>query len=518
METSHAGPPADRFRTRAWLVVLGAVSILSLAASLARHLVQVASPLEFDFAEGFVVSQAMTLESVASLYPALDPAAPRISPYPPLFQLATRAVNSLTQEPFVAGRLVSSIAAIAVALMAAALVHWAVPHRIGIRERAAGALVGASLCFLVPAMLLAPHARPDLLGVSLSFAGLFVFLRGRDAVLTDLLSSLFLVASVFTKQTLIDAPLALLITAFLMRPLRAVRIGSLLLALGGAILLSLTYETNGEVLRHLFVYPNTSFSIRRSLTLMGNNVLTIAVPASAAFWLFIWALQPRDGRRRRYFRRLRSSLLSSHSHRLVFTVGLYMLIGWAMGFTIGKEGSNLNYLMSWNLCTALLSGVAVSYAAGPFPANAGAGRLLIVGLLLFTSVGCLEALRGLDYWGGMTPLARASLEQRVGRSKELEEAIRGMRGDVISEDMSAVVRAGKSVLFEPFIVGEQMKMGRIPESPLIERIERREFGGLVLDRGFRPPRFPREFLAAVDRHYVQSQQIGAFSVYVPKSN
>jgi hypothetical protein len=305
-------------------------------------------------------------------------------------------------------------------------------------------------------------------------------------------------------------------TAFVMRPARGVRLGAFILALGGSILLFLIDRSQGEILRDLFFYPNTSFSARYAVAVMGENLLALSVPASASLWLLGWVLRRRSRAGRGFVTGLRKSLRASRASALAFACGLVMLFGFLMGFTVGKEGSSLSYLLAWNLSTALLAGLAVALASNRFRAAENAGTLLTAGLLLFTSASCLGALRGLTAWAGLTSSARASLNEQIEQSRRRTEAVRRISGDVISEDMSALVRAGKPALFEPFIVGEQIKMGRLPGRPLADRVDARDFGGLMLNRGFKPQRLPPDFLDAVDRNYVASEQIGAFTVYLPK--
>jgi hypothetical protein len=99
-----------------------------------------------------------------------------------------------------------------------------------------------------------PEMGVDLLALFFTFLGVYLFLRFSQT--TKALYGAFacFVVAVFTKQTMLAAPVACLAATMLIRPAQGIRYLLFCVALGSAGLGYLAWATGGEVLRHLFLY------------------------------------------------------------------------------------------------------------------------------------------------------------------------------------------------------------------------------------------------------------------------
>ena len=261
-----------RVGTRAGLLRAGTALILGavVAANLvffARHTAQVlAYPYPLDYGEGPLLAQAALLRAGASLhqlYGPLDQAPYLVVNYPPVYLLATLIVTYTTGNLLLAGRLVSLVSALACVVALLALTTD--DRRPATGDRRFPFRLAIVLAFLALPIVRewAVLMRVDMLGVALGLWGLVVLragfrvqgsgFRSQNSKLKTqnsssalcalaawrslwlVASALLLTASLFTKPSLLAAPVAALTWVLLCDWRRGILLAGLLALFGGGL-------------------------------------------------------------------------------------------------------------------------------------------------------------------------------------------------------------------------------------------------------------------------------------------
>jgi ABC-type sugar transport system permease subunit len=176
-----------------------------LASLFVRHgLAALAFPYPLNYGEGPLLDQAARLTDLKNTYPA-DLSKPPyvVSNYPPLFVLLQAPFVWIFGPGFLYGRAISLASTVAAAGLIAATLNAFT------RDKTASAACG--LTFLaVPFMLhWSSLDRVDMMGLALSWGGLYAVVRRPDRRNALLVAVLFFVAAIYTRQTYaLAAPLA----------------------------------------------------------------------------------------------------------------------------------------------------------------------------------------------------------------------------------------------------------------------------------------------------------------------
>ena len=174
------------------------------ATLFARHgLAALAFPYPLNYGEGPLLDQAVRLAGMKNIYPA-DLSTPPyvVSNYPPLFMLLQAPLVWIFGPEFLYGRVISLASTMAVAGLISATLHAIT------RDRTASAAGG--LTFLAVPFVLhwSSLDRVDMLGLALSWGGLYTVVRRPDRR-GVILAALLFVAAIYTRQTyVLAAPLA----------------------------------------------------------------------------------------------------------------------------------------------------------------------------------------------------------------------------------------------------------------------------------------------------------------------
>jgi multiple sugar transport system permease protein len=174
------------------------------ATLFARHgLAALAFPYPLNYGEGPLLDQAVRLQELQNIYPP-DLSRPPyvISNYPPLFVLLQAPLVWTFGPALLYGRAISLVCTVAVAGLISATINRLTRDR---RASAAGGLTFLAVPFVLHWSSL---DRVDMLGLALSWGGLYTLVRRPDRR-GVILAALLLVAAVYTRQTyVLAAPLA----------------------------------------------------------------------------------------------------------------------------------------------------------------------------------------------------------------------------------------------------------------------------------------------------------------------
>ncbi len=446
--------------TASWVLVGILIAAYLLAFALSVK-VRLPFPAEFTYGEAVVLDGARRVARDELLYPPPDRLPLVVSAYMPLYYWMVGHLMRLFGDGYAVGRALS----LSATLGATALLVWSV-------RRVSGQLWGGLLAgglFLTQNMtvlLWAPLHRVDMLALGFALAGLSLATAGRThwAVLP-------LLAALLTKQSYVVAPIAV---ALALWPRWRSSLGfagllgaGILSATGIAQALSdgwfLWYTTvaNANPMRLDYflaqIYPFLHFN---ALPLLAAGLMLL-LPSQAAEKPWRW----------------------------YFVVALLTLSG------IAKVGASSNYWLELTAATSALIGlVAVRLAALPRPrgawGHAGLGALLLASLLVVA-----PGYRAVVVEAGV--ILPAGGAGSVAAQIALAPALAAVPGDLLTDDPSLAVAAGKPILFEFVIFRLLAEQGLWDQRPILEAIAARRFEIVALRMPLDAPLGDTEWTAGV---------------------
>jgi hypothetical protein len=501
-------------RLYTWLTLVPLATAACLAIIRAIRLVP--APYELGYGEGLVLWQALHATTPSAVYHAISSSPFVVGVYPPLYLLVTRLLDSALGNIQVAGRLTTLMAFLGTLVVVAGLVRSALPSRLDPVARWAGALAAAFLTASVSSVRgFVPSARVDGLGLLLTLLGLLIFVRARGSFRREVLAFGFFVAAMLTKQSFVAAPLACLIVTArgdLRRTLRLAGAGAVLglLPLGW-----LTVVTNGQIFLHLFAYTQNHFSVLRMVTLTSENLREM-LPLVALAAVVPGAMLLRPAPSAAADASSGEDAVSASRARVVAVcLSVYVLCAFTISLTCGKVGSAPCYFMEWNAACCVLAGScfgrAVDRRSDPARrASLVAASAVLAGFgLLATAETANQALR-------LTPGAARIEAARVAETEQVLQLVRSTPGLVYSDDLTILVKAGRDLPVEPFIMFELARDGRWDIAPFVDQIAHGAFSLLVTQADV-PTNdlMPRELQDAIAAHYRRSATIGSYRIYSP---
>ena len=490
-------------------VVLGIILTLFLlgaALQVVRIVSLVGEKMELDYGEGIVLWQASQVFDLKNAFHPLEQYPHLVFHYTPLYHVAVRIVTSVLRDPLLSGRVVSMTAAVWIVGLFGWTVLRATRGHAPAGLRWFGALIACACVLQPPAMRWVPLARVDMLGLALQFTGLSAICVRPFRLRSQAVAFFLLLLGLYTKQSLLAIPAASVLLISLIRPARAMWLAGGLLAAGLGVLLSLAWATDGGVIRHWILYNVNPFSLGNALAMEFQVSANLAAPIAmglAACWLTFPGANRTKWRDWR--RAVSARLAGSPLRRTGLGFGLAATFGFVISWGIGKEGANMNYCLDWELALCPLTGVFVVLFLRGW-AEQGRGmvflRPLLVLLLGATAlqfgvgalVDCNKAI-------GWTRSAREKRSMARREEAELVKLISTFPGPVVSENMLALLQAGKPIPFEPAIIMQTTKSGVFDESALVKRTSDGLFDAFILSADGYSTRFSPRMLEAIRRNY-----------------
>ena len=461
-------------------------------------------PHELDYGEGIVLWQAAHVFTLREAYHPIQNFPYIVFHYPPLYHALSRVAGLIMGDLLQGGRALTFFCTLASALTVAGIAWSAVP---GSRtRRSMAALVAALLMLRTPSLTWAPNMRVDSTAILLTLLGLFVVMKWDSHRATPIAAVLF-VAAVFTKQTMIAAPLAavsMLVVAGCVR--RAVILVTTMVGLGLTVAVVLSTATDGEFLRHIIRYNQNPFSVRQLIYLLGQNLSEMAFVGLLALSLPLVLLGGRVSLLRT-IRAWRNGAPARSGREWVALVTVtYALFAFIVSFTAGKAGAWYNYFLEWNIVCCALAGIVVGRTWRQSRGVRMGWSVALVWLLVgAAAAGELRASR--DYLR-MVRGTSESWNQRVQDADLALAAVRSVKGPVLAEDMVLLVKAGKDIPWEHAIVTQLANVGLWDETPAIAMLERRVFDLVVVRKLDNPTRYTPTMRRAIEHAYYVAERIG----------
>jgi hypothetical protein len=473
--------------SRIVLAALLCVALMHAAGLVLDAVAVIRSPLQMDYGEGIVWQQAALIPGPLAYRSA--PGLPLIVfHYTPLYHLAARAALAalpVMPDLLAAGRLVSSLATLALVPLVAWAALLATPAEDRRRALPVLAIVGCSLVLtaMMPVHLWGVLMRVDMLALAFGVAGLVAAALAEGRLWGTVAALLLCLAAVFTKQSMVSFGITAGLLSLLRRPRPAACATLLVAAVGGALVLGLQAATGGGFLQNIIggnLNRLTVWVLLQVLPIERVDLVLFAAMLGATAWLAHWVIAPRwagcgamPGWRRVSAVAAaigRADVVTWRRGLVVVQTGLSCLVL----VTLLKSGGAVNYLLELCVsgCTAAAVVAAMLLADGRHPRGASL-------LLLALTVGAaFQPWRMGEY---------RSPDARLAQDSALVDRMRRAGGPVASEDMVLLMRAGLGVVYEPAIATELAAVGRWDETPLVAMIGAHGFAFMLTEEGSTRP-------------------------------
>jgi hypothetical protein len=350
--------------------------------------------------------------------------------------------------------------------------------------------------------------RVDMLALFLMFAGLAVYIVLGKREQWQYVAAFLFVLAVFTKQTMLSAPLACVIFGLATNPRVTIRVYGFAIILGLSALFFCNSVTHGGFWRNVVDYNLNPFSwkiaFRQMYTHLQASVPSVAVAAAALFSFWNMRAVRRFGWKR--FLQIKSSRIHD---RAILICGLHWLLAGIWILSIGKMGSSYNFFLALDISTCFLCGFFLFRLLATWsPNNRNHNTVSLVLVLLFA----LMLLPARNVVVGLMD----RFDARVDKEVQLIRLIRATPGPVMSENLLAVIRASKEIQIEPATVSFLAQAGRWDERPYLRLLDQQYFQLIVAMNLRGANRYTPAMTSSIDRAYSLDQTIGEYSIYRPR--
>jgi hypothetical protein len=458
---------------------------LKLFYNHARSVINFRYPI--DYGEGPLLDQVSRLASFQNIYQNDISIPPyTITNYPPIYPLVQVPFYWIFGPELWYGRIVSLAGVLAAAIFIGLTIY-------SLSGNIAGALMSATLLPLFPFVLhWAPLTRVDSLALGLSWAGIYIIIKWGHQRKGLIWAAVFLTAAIFTRQSYgLAAPLAGFIYLLHEAPnKRAFHLAGYTAAFGLIAFLVLMLLSGGGFFFHI-VTANVNPFIWETVTryrLELTENLPLLMFASAAFMVGGILSRPKTW----------------------WLVTPYLIGATLSAVTIGKDGSNVNYLYEFSAALCLAAGAIISLP----------GRRYLLSALLVLAL--VPQINGMIDWSRTEYYNRAMGKIRFKADIfRMENLLLTTGGPALAdEDMAMLPLVNLPIVFQPFEYKMLQEAGIWDDAPFIESIQRQEYVIILLYDPLywdsRGARWTPAMLEAIESHYRPGPRIAETTVYRPK--
>jgi len=484
-------------RAKTWLprLLVGAAAILAifyLGRSAYRFAYYnwktVTFPYSVDYGEGPILDQVMRLSKFQNIYKTEIKRQPfTITNYPPLYQAVQVPFAWIFGPAYWYGRGLSTLSVIAAAIFIALILG------VTTKDWLAGALGGLMLLAVPYILHWAPFCRVDSFALGLSMAGVFVIARWPDSRKGVIISGLLLAAAVYTRQSyaLAAPPAAFFWLIGNRRWKRAFQLVGVVAGVGFVVLLLLMLITRGGFFFNIVTANVNPFhwdAVRGYRNAIWRNMRYIVI-SSALFLAGAWWLKS----------------------KIWWLAIPYLIGGTISAITIGKAGSNVNYLFEFSAGISLVAGAVIAA-----PGKRLWWLKIPLILLLAWQVNKLYVWTNTDYY----PWTMGRVDKERTTIKLLLDKVHQAKGPVLADEfMGLVVLDGRQLYFQPFEFKQLAIAGVWDETPFIDAVQNKEFGMILLYAprtwDSRRERWTRAQLDAIEDNYVLAGNYAETLIYIP---
>ncbi len=454
---------------------------------------------EFTQPEGIVATQAFSFAEEGKLYYDLKQYPYTVCAYMPLFYGLLAGLYKLGIPLLLAGRLISILALAGIGSLIWKILLLYTGERL--YAWTGLALAGMTQLLLGWGMV----GQVDMLATALSIASFYLYARFEvlgEATLDW--AALFAIAGLFTKQTVVAAPLAIFILLWLVDWRKALRFGVLVGVVGGGIVLGLNVLMDGRFLLNTVKANLNPFALYK-LRLPMEYMLIVLSPL---ILILVAGLRPS------LEMKLKSPFVYLGFASLVF-----------LG-TSAKVGADSNYLIETSVLLIVCACCSLR-ALDLFSLLARGSKSWVTLLILPLAIYGVQNLR----------VASSGLSNRIEREAKFRVQVEGVRpylagsGRVLSTDTNALLRAGRRLEVETLIYRLLVEAGRVDGAEVLRDIEQSHFETILLyddlqktpDPDPEIPRLAAAQMDAIRQHYLLVAQLdgpnlNGLYIYQPKSS
>ncbi|MBA2511922.1 MAG: glycosyltransferase family 39 protein [Rubrobacteraceae bacterium] len=438
-----------------------------------------------NYGEGPLLDQAVRLADFKNIYPGdLGEAPYTISNYPPFYLLVQAPFVWLFGPEFWYGRLISLASVAATALFVALTLYTLT------RDRIAALAAGLTFPAIPYVLRWSSLGRVDLLGLALSWAGLFAVVRWPERRRTMVVAALLFVAAVSTRQTyVLAAPLTAFVWLLVQgRRRRALELAGISCGLGLVSFLALNVATDGGFFLNTVIANTNDFRWERvSFNALGA---LLACPLLLLGGLaFLWKA-PRD--------------------RVWWLVGPYLALTVPSALLVGKVGSDVNYLLELSAALCLATGALIAWQR-----ERPRLRALLIALLAVQVLALAQS-----------SLVPSGLQDYVVDEerdvRQLSKIVAAADGPVLTDEyMGLLPLNGKHIQFQPFEMTQLSRDGAWNQDRAVESIRKEKYSVIMMweppfAKDIKQDRWTDEMLAAVEANYEPEERLADMVVYRPK--
>jgi len=327
-------------------IVLSTFLGLALIIFLAQGVIALIFEYPLDYGEGQLLNQAFRITQGEPLYPADITTPPYlISNYPPVYILINAFFIWIFGPSLLIGRLIAFLSTLGSAFLIASILREFMPNRKFLP------LVTGSVTFLINPYVLEWSSlfRIDMLALLFSLAGLYCVIKNPQKNKSIILASILFVLAAYTRQSYgLAAPLAALIWTWTKNKKQALKLFLIYAISGLAIFGLLQTLTNRGFFFHIITANINPFNWTTVLHFAQD--VARKMPWVLALLVFYLALGWRYTQSYPY-------------------LAPYLIAGMIAALTIGKVGSNVNYLVEISAGFGLLTGIIYGELCETIPIN-----------------------------------------------------------------------------------------------------------------------------------------------------
>ena len=403
--------------------------------------------------------------------------------------------------------------ALGVEFLLAAIIYLSLPRRFGPWVRFCAAGTGLLFLCTEASFRWLPLMRVDWLGLLATYIGIFLFLSaGEKHGKAYLAFACFFVAA-YTKQTFLSAPIACLLATLVFAPRRALRLGLLLAAAGGAVFWLGMVWTKGGFARHLILYNVHKFSVGRALSGVVTDLADVRlflVPPGLLVLLMVFPL--REAGFGKTWGLWKARLRRSRLYLALTVEMIHWFLSFLLSFSYGKTGATINYFLESNAALFVVAGLAVGILLWEVKCmprvTAMAALVLVIPL----------ALAGQNLYvvvNSFVPgeLVRMHQREQMEAYRQFTPQVANASKPVLSDDMVLLLGAGKQIVFEPATMCMMTEVGTWDLSGFARRMESGDFGLIIVSR---PYVWDPRLLAAMHKAYELDGTSGRYQLYRPR--
>ena len=466
-----------RFLTK---IILYFFLILGLVIFLIHGLIVLGFPYPLDYGEGPLLNQTLRLVQGEALYPEGVESPPYlISNYPPVYILINALLVAIFGPTLAVGRLVSFLSTLGAAVMIALIIRQFTKNKDLLPM-----LVGTSIFLITPYVLeWSPLFRIDMLGLFLSLAGLCLLIRNPQKSLTIYLAAGLFILAAYTRQSFgLAAPLAGIIYTYTKSKREALSL-FLTYALGGLAIFGLLYWlSDGAFFFHIITANVNPFNWETVLSFSRDILrkMPFIILLAGGYLAFGW-----------------------HLTKTYALLAPYLIASTIAALTIGKVGSNINYLVEISAAFGLLVGILfarltqtmaldpdkkpdLNFPKDEIPEDEPVDRQvrvnLWINLVVFVMLGAIIILQvaGLSRDSLFGPIAshRDRIKQSGNDYAFLEERIRQASEDgpvLADEYMAMLPKNNISLYIQPFEMTQLASANLWDQTKFLSAMQNQEF-------------------------------------------